>query len=306
MIIAAVVLVLLILGAVLAYFFSIAFVKQNMGDIDDMDSPVNKPLEAYKKVISEGIEFVRTYPHQWVYSISFDGLKLAARYYDNNSTKTIILMHGYRSSSARDFSCAVKMYLEMGFNILLCDQRCHGRSEGRLLTFGVKESRDALMWAEYVKEKYRPEKIVLDGISMGATTVLLALGEELPQEVSAVVADCGFTSPKDIITKVAKDSFKINAKHFLPILDLLCRIIGGFSVLKADARQTVKGSTIPILFVHGKADNFVPCCMSEELYSFASPESRIITVENAGHGLSFLTDQVKVRSELKSFFEENL
>lgn len=306
MLIAVIIVIVLIIAAVLAYFFSLAFVKQNMGDIDDMNSLVNKPLEEYKDIISQGIEFVQTRPHEWVYSISFDGLKLAARYYNNDSVKTIILMHGYRSSSARDFSCAVKMYLDFGFNVLLCDQRSHGRSEGSLITFGVKESRDAIMWAEYVKEKYGAEKIVLDGISMGATTVLLALAHNPPKEVLAVVADCGFTAPADIITKVAKDSFKINAKYFLPILNVLCRTIGGFSILESDARKTVKSSEIPILFVHGKADGFVPCSMSEEMYSYASENSRLVTVEGAQHGLSFLTDQVRVRSELKSFFEENL
>lgn len=306
MLIAVIIVVFLIVAAVLAYFFTLAFVKQNMGDIDDMNSLVNKPLEAYKDIIGQGIEFVRTRPHEWVHSISFDGLKLAARYYNNDSKKTIILMHGYRSSAARDFSCAVKMYLDMGFNVLLCDQRSHGRSEGRLLTFGVKESRDAVMWAEFVIEKFGTQKVVLDGISMGATTVLLALGHNPPKEVKAVVADCGFTSPTEIISKVAKDSFKINAKYFLPILNLLCRILGGFSFLEADARKTVSESDLPILFVHGKADGFVPCSMSEEMYTYAGPNSRLVTVEGAQHGLSFLTDQARVRAELEGFFKENL
>lgn len=301
-----IILVLLLgLSAVIFYFFSIAFVKHNFGDTDDMDDPSNSTLQEYRDVIEGGIRFIRTAPHKWVYIKSFDGLRLAARYYDNGSKSTIILMHGYRSSAARDFSCAVKMYLDFGFNVLLCDQRSHGKSEGRLITFGVKERFDAKDWAQYAINELGAESIVISGLSMGATTALLSLTLGLPPQVKAIAADCGFTSPTDIITKVAKEQFKINAKYVLPILNLFCWIFGGFSMYACDTVTAVKNSDLPIFFIHGKSDSFVPCEMSERAFAVANEKCRIITVNGAEHGLSFLVDGVLVKTKLLEFYKEN-
>ncbi|MBE6749759.1 MAG: alpha/beta hydrolase [Ruminococcaceae bacterium] len=293
--------ILLVFLGVLFYFFALAFIKQNMGDVDDMDSPVNKPLEEFKETIQNGIDVVNSKPHKWIYTTSFDGLKLAARYYDNNSKKTIILVHGYRSSAARDFSCAVSMYLNFGFNVLLIDQRSHGRSEGKLITFGVKESYDAVSWANLMVSKFGAEEIAFSGLSMGATTVVLACKRGLPSQVKCVIADCGFTSPVDIIKKVAKDSFKINANFFIPFLNVFCLLFGKFSLYKDNTVEVVKKCTMPILFIHGKCDNFVPCEMSQKAYENACDKCKILTVEGASHGLSFLVDTENVKQTVGDF-----
>ncbi len=294
----------LIFAIVIYYFFSIAFVKHNIGNTDDMNDSINKPLEKYKDIISKGIEFINNEPCKWVHTQSFDGLTLYARYFDNSSDKTVILFHGYRSSAARDFSCAVGMYKSFGFNVLLCDQRSHGRSEGRLITFGVKEKCDAVSWCEFISEKYSPKDIVLGGMSMGATTVLLSLGLKLPQTVKAVVADCGFSSPVEIIKKVARQSFKINATAFLPFLDLYCRLFGSFSIYKNKTADAIYKSDIPVLMIHGKDDGFVPCEMSMQAYKSANKKSKLLIVDNADHGLSFLVNTKLVESEIKNFLKE--
>ncbi len=301
-----VILILLIFAGVIFYFFNLAFVKQDMGDVDDLNSPVNKPLEQYKEIIQNGIDHIRSTAHTWHYTVSFDGLRLAARYFDNNSKNTVILFHGYRSSSARDFSCAVKMYMNFGCNVLLCDQRCSGRSEGKLITFGVKERYDVKVWAEYAAEKLGAEKIILGGMSMGATTVLLSLGLDLPEQVKIAIVDCGFTSPVDIIKKVSRDSFKINAGFFIPILNLCCKIFGNFSIYGVNTKDVLKNSDLPVLFIHGKADKFVPCSMSEEAFSVANSKCRIVTVEEAQHGLCYLIDPDKINNNIKEFIKENL
>ncbi len=298
------ILILVFLG-VITYFFALAFVKQNMGDYDDVNSPVNIPLGEYKETVKRGIDFINSEPCEWVYTTSFDGLKLAARYFNRQSDKTIILFHGYRSSATRDFSCAVQMYLSHGFNVLLCDQRSHGRSEGKLITFGVKERKDVVTWAELAVAKFGAKQLLLDGMSMGATTVLLACELELPKEVKGIIADCGFTSPVDIINKVARDSFKINATYFLPFLNLFCLLFGNFSIYGVSTEKALKNSDIPVLFVHGKDDNFVPCEMSQRGYSAACDKCRILLVEGAGHGLSYLVDKKSVDNEIKCFLSEN-
>lgn len=295
---------LVLFTAVVLYFFSIAFVKHNMGNVDDVEAEINKPLWKYKDEIKAGLDYINSRPFEWVETVSFDGLKLAARYFDNKSEKTVILFHGYRSSAARDFSCAVEMYTKFGFNILLCDQRSHGRSEGRLITFGVKESRDVLSWIEFAENKYEPEKIILGGMSMGATTVLLACGYPLPDTVRGVVADCGFTSPVDIIKKVAKQSFKINASFFIPFLNLCCKLFGKFSITKTNTVDSLKKSKIPVLLIHGANDGFVPCEMSQKAYESTGENGHLVLIDGANHGMSYLTDKTKVETEIKIFFKK--
>ena len=231
---------------ILLYFFTIAFVKIKKGDLEDLNHPENRILDSYRDIVKSGLDYIHNTSNTWVYTKSYDGLTLAARYFDNKQNNTMILFHGYRSASARDFACAVKMYTDMGFNVLLCDQRSHGRSEGKLITFGVKESRDVLSWVNFVNREYSPSSIALGGMSMGATTVTLACGLNLPNNVKCVVADCGFTSPTDIIKVVAKKDFKVNASFFLPLLDICCKLFGKFSIFghKSDSLQNIDSLTL--------------------------------------------------------------
>ena len=296
----------LIFTATIIYFFTVAFVKMKKGDLEDINHRENRMLIPYRDIVEKGLEFIRKSPYVWVETVSFDGLRLAARYYDNGKNKTILLFHGYRSAAARDFCVAVEMYSKMGFNVLLADQRAHGRSEGRLITFGVKESRDVISWVEYVNAKYGTEKIALGGMSMGATTVLLACGRGLPDNVKCIVADCGFSSPADIIKIVAKKNFKINADFFLPLLDLCCKIFGNFSIMGISTEDALKKVKIPVFFIHGESDGFVPCDMSKKGFEAISDRAELVTVYGADHGMSFLKDTEKVYTGLEKFLEKNI
>jgi pimeloyl-ACP methyl ester carboxylesterase len=214
----------------------------------------------------------------------------------------MIFFHGYRSSSSRDFSCALKMYMNLGFNVLLVDQRAHGRSEGKLITFGIKESRDVVSWIEFLNKKYSPEKILITGMSMGATTVLLAAGNnKLPENVKGVVADCGYTSPVEIIKSVAKNFLKIKADFFIPFLNVFCLVFGGFSIMNVSTVKSLKNCELPILFIHGEADTFVPCEMSRQAFQVCGNKCRIETVEGAYHGMSYLADENRISNAIKDF-----
>ena len=298
-----IVLSLLFLGfcGLIVYFFIIAFVKVNMGNHDDVNDPCNKVLGEFKEKVGEGIANINSTPCKWVETVSYDGLRLWARYFNNAKDKTVILFHGYRSSAARDFCWGVKLYTDLGFNVLLVDQRSHGRSEGSLITFGVKESRDVLSWVEFVNKKYSPEEIVLGGMSMGATTVLLASGYDLPRNVKKIVADCGYTSPEEIIKSVSKRFLKIKADFFIPFLNICCLIFGRFSIMGVSTVNNLKNCKIPVILIHGEADTFVPCKMSREAIKSCNGKCRILTVPNATHGMSFLVDEGRVYNELEDF-----
>ncbi len=278
-----------------------AFVRRRHEKPDSMDDTLNQALRQYSDVISSGIEFIESQDYEWHYINSFDKVKLAGRYFDNNSTCTIFLFHGYRSNAPHDFCCAVEMYLKMGFNVFLADQRAHGKSGGKLITFGVKESRDVLEWVKYVNKTFAPKQIILSGISMGATTVLLSLYHKLPENVKGVIADCGFTSPADIIVKVGKDNYKINAEFFIPFLDIACRILGGFSIRNISTLEAVKKCDLPIFFMHGEKDNFVPCEMTKATYQVCGEKCRMFLSKEARHGMSFLTDTEALLNEIKDF-----
>ena len=287
----------------LLYFYRFAFVRFKKGETDDINNAMNKVLKPYADIINDGYEYIENSPHTWVSTKSFDGLTLAARYYPcGDSTRTMILFHGYRSAAKRDFSCAVRMYNEMGLNVLLCDQRSHGKSEGKLITYGVKERHDVFSWIDFVLQNYGQDtEIFLGGMSMGATTVLLSAGLGLPENVKGIVADCGFTSPHDIIKSVAKKTFHMPSWIFYPAFDLICRVSGRFSIYGVSTEDALKENRVPILFIHGKADDFVPCKMSERGYDAATCEKRILLVEGAGHGFSYLIDTEGVRRELEEF-----
>lgn len=300
------ILVLLIFSGLTAYFFCLTFVRKDVGNVDNLDDPINKPLTEYKELMQKGMDYIHSTPHTWVYTTSFDGLKLAARYFNINSKKTIILFHGYRSTSTRDFSTAVRMYNDLGLNVLLCDQRSHGKSEGRLITFGVKESRDVLSWIEYANGKFKAENIILGGMSMGATTVLLSTEYSLPEIVKGIIADCGFSSPYEIIKIVGKNFFKVNATLILPIFNLLTLLFGKFSIYKSNTLTAVEKSNVPILLIHGENDTFVPCDMSERLYEKYKDKCRLVLVPKASHGVSYFVDTEKVEKELESFLNNCL
>ena len=253
-----------------------------------------KNYESAIEIIKNGIAWFENSIKEDIFIKSYDELKLHAYFIDAQSKKTVILFHGYRSCGKKDFSGIMKYYFEKGFNLLLVDQRAHGMSEGKIITFGVKEKFDAVSWVEYIKERIPSGRIYLGGMSMGTTTVLMA--SSLVTGVSGIVADCGFTSPKEIITRVAKH------KHFpfwtvKPVL-IMARLFAKFDCSETTI-EAVKKTNIPILFVHGKSDKFVPCEMTERNYASCASQKQIVLVENASHGFSFLVDSQSIINELE-------
>lgn len=297
------ILFILLFIALLFVFFSMAFVRKNSSNITDVEN--SSYLKPFIEKLRPGMDFIDSHPFEEVSILSFDGLKLYGRYYTNNSDKTVILVHGYRSNGKHDFSGALKFYYDYGFNVLLIDQRSHGKSEGRLITFGVKESFDVKDWAEFINKKYNPKQIVLSGVSMGGGTVAFALKRGLPKNVKCVISDCGFTSPEAIIRKVGYDRFKINAKFYMPFLNAMTHIFGRFSIYESTV-DALKDNKIPIIFIHGEKDNFVPVEMSREALKAAGQNGKGIFVKEADHGLSYLVETERVTSEITDFLNENL
>ena len=235
---------------------------------------------------------------------SYDGLWLSARYYHTRDGAPLeIMFHGYRSSAICDFSGGVKLAIKNGHNILLVDQRGHGESEGKYLTFGVKERFDCLAWINYAVERFGKDvKIILCGVSMGAATVLFAAGLDLPDNVVGIFADSPYTTPTEIIKKVCRD-MHLPPKLAMPFIKLAAKLYMKCD-LNADAREAVKKSKVPILIIHGEADEFVPCEMSREIYKNCKGGDVLLVIPDAGHVLGYMTDPVKYEESVAEFIKK--
>lgn len=246
-------------------------------------------------------------PCEYVTIESMDGWTLSGRYYHQQDGAPLdIGFHGYKSSCLTDFSGGSLLSFEMGHNLLLVDQRSHGKSQGHTIAFGILERYDVLSWVDYAIERFGADtKITLYGISMGAATVLMASAFDLPENVKGIVADCPYSSPKDIICHVMMQEGMKPALVW-PFVRLAARIYGGFHICDTSAAQSVKTAKIPILLFHGEADSFVPCGMSAKI-QLANPDRvRRYTFPGADHGLSFMIDAPRYRKLILDFANEIL
>lgn len=289
------------------YTFIVACVRRKELPWLDEEAMMKTSYAKYYENIVIGDKFLKENPSQSVEIESFDGLKLRGIWVPAENAKgTILLAHGYRSSKMVDFSLAFAMYHAIGMNILLPDQRSHGRSEGRYITFGVKESRDMQSWIAYHNQTFGKMPLILSGLSMGASTMLYLADEDLPDNVKGIIADCGFTSPREIIKTVFHRVIHLPAAPTLFVADLFARLFAGFSLTEKDTRKTLQNSKLPVLMVHGVEDGFVPCEMTKQGYDACNGEKELLLVENADHGVSFLVDKPRYTKIVLAFLEKYL
>ena len=222
------------------------------------------------------------------------------------------MFHGYKGNARRDMSAGIKRAFKVGRNALLVDHRASGLSEGSIITFGVKEKDDCLRWINFMIEKFGNDvKIVLTGISMGAATVMLASSENLPSNVISVLADCGYSSAKEMIKKVIKE-MHLPPSLFYPFVRLGGLIYGHFDINKATPIESVKKAKVPIIFFHGGGDNYVPFSMSERLYQECTSQKKLVIIPNACHGLAYpenpemyINGILEFEKELNNYIKRN-
>ena len=215
-----------------------------------------------------------------------------------------ILFPGYRGFARRDLGGAVQRCFAVGHSALLVDQRAGGCSDGHVITFGVKESRDVPLWIEAVAARYGADHpVYLGGVSMGATTVLLAAGAGLPPQVKGVLADCGYSTAKDIIKKVIRD-MRLPAPLLYPLVRLGAVLYGGFDPNRADATAAAARIQVPVIFFHGDTDDFVPCEMSVTNHAAATGKKQLVIIPGAGHGLCYPADPDGYVAAVKAFYGE--
>lgn len=293
----AVVSVMILFTGCLAVIYYIAFYSNRKHHPAPFEMPRGSQYEPYAKQLVDSVRRLDEVPYEPVYITSYDGLRLFGRWYDaGKGAPVAILFHGYRSTALRDSSGGAPFCMERGFSVLLIDQRAHGKSEGRTITFGIKERRDCLSWIEYIiKRVGNDARIMLMGVSMGAATVMMAADLELPNNVICIAADCGYSSPEAIILTVA-GRMGIPVCIARPLARIAAHVIGRFDLNETSAVEAVKKLKIPLYIIHGDADRMVPFNMSKEIHN-ANPEMTHLTeIKDAGHGIAYYVDMEKYKS----------
>lgn len=287
--------------------FWMAFYVPNRKPVDknSFDLPPGKIYEPFRDTMVSWMKETRALPHEEVSIVSFDGLTLRGKYYEYSPDAPIELMlHGYRGTSERDLCGGVQRCFALERNVLIVDLRACGNSEGHVISFGVNESRDCLDWIAFILKRFGPQsRIILTGISMGASTVMMTAAKPLPPNVIGILADCGYSSARDIIQKVIRQ-LKLPASLLYPFVKLGARLYGGFDLEETPPVKAMENCPVPVIFVHGENDDFVPCEMSHQNYEACTAPKILLTVPGAGHGLAYLVDQQKYLETVTSFSEQ--
>ena len=289
----------------------IALERDSVSDINDMKKA--KEQISGSEELSEIVEMVNQRSKaleesgcERIEITSYDGISLVGHLKRAEDAKRIIIaMHGWRSCWSFDFACIADFWAENGCTVLFVEQRGQGESGGEYMGFGLIERYDCLEWIKWVNESVSSNlPVYLAGVSMGAATVLMATGLELPQNVHGVMADCAFTSPRAIWKHVAEKNLRLSYGVIGKIANDMCRKriqmdTDGYSTLEA-----LETNKIPVLFVHGTDDSFVPIEMTYENYKACKAPRRLLVVPGADHGMSFLVDTDGYKNAVISFWKD--
>lgn len=241
---------------------------------------------------------------------SDDGLKLHASLINvENAKGVVIIFHGYRSFGARDFCQQIPMLHEAGYNIMLVDQRSHGKSEGKYIYYGTKEYKDALLWRKKASELYGNEiSIAFFGLSMGAATVLMASGEisANDKQVKCVIADCPFYDTYGIIKHVLWKYNKIYPQPIIHFVKFWCRFLADFNMNAPSCVNMASKSSLPILIFHGKEDKFVPTSCSVRIAEELGERVKLVLIDKARHAEAVYYDKELYKKELITFLKDNM
>ena len=299
-IIIAVVLFLIIVSFALGFLmFRMAFARNTDKHPDFWEQdyiPYKFMSEEDNKLSEEGMKESKKLPWSEIRADADDGISLYGHIAENPVHRgTVILVHGYRSSGIKDFSTVIPTWYSWGFSILAVDQRGCGRSGGEYITYGCLERYDIVKWTNLVAEKWPNLPIVVDGVSMGAATVMMGSGIGYPDQVKVAIADCGYTSPADICRSVLKSVYHLPPFPVFTCCKLITRLlISGIDLENTTCRSALeksRASGVRFFIAHGIKDNLVPYRMSEEnLKAFRKEDFgdkvTFFTSAEADHGLS--------------------
>ena len=291
-------LIILFIGLFGLYMCSFYSPKKGQSDDYNLSAPL---YEGMRDQVKPLIDKISSIPYEDAYITSFDKLKLHARVYENKESKKVaVLCHGYRGTPYRDFSGGAVEVLNLGYNVVLIDERAHGQSQGHSITFGVRELKDAIDWVKYARNRFGEDiELVLIGISMGGNIVLTA-SDKIGK--AKIIADCPFSSPKIMLKQSVKD-LGLPVGIFYPLINLASIIFAHTNLNKVSAYDSIKNTTNEILIIHGDSDMVVPHFISEDLYKTYPDKIQYELFKGANHGMSYLVDKPRYQKIIRDFLD---
>lgn len=268
-----------------AMYFRIAY-KNKKGTVENVLQ--EEQWAPYAEQVKEEMAwFEAQEERKQLYILTRDKIRLNGWYLPAKgvSRGRVILMHDYRTPAGVSFAGVLRAYHERGFDVLLCDQRAHGESLGKYICFGARERFDCKLWVECMNKLYGDDKpTFLHGVGMGGTAVLMTAGLKLPYNVTAVIAEGAYTSPYAMVKKLLKKS-RVSGKAFLGVFDFWCRALAGYKLKGASTQAALRETKLPVLLIHGSADEKAPYAMAEANYAACAGEKQLVTIPDAGHGV---------------------
>lgn len=266
-----------------------------------------KQADEYKDIRDSGKKLYESLAKTEVSIKSRDGLTLCGDFVKNgDGKKVVIAAHGFRSSPRHDFLACMPYFYNKGFSFLYIHQRAHGKSEGEYITYGVYERYDLCDWVNFAVKEYGGDvEILLHGVSMGASTVLMASVLDLPENVKGIISDSGFVSPYDIFVHVLDRSFHAKPFPLLNIAGITAKRKAKFDFRSASTLDAMAENSIPVLFIHGEDDDFVPIDMTEANYEVCKAEKSIVRVKGARHVCGYLVDKTACERAMDTFLAKN-
>jgi len=244
------------------------------------------------RLMQPGQTWIKEQPLELIEVKAHDGLTLRGHYLPPlvPSDRIVILVHGY-GGVGTDLAGFAYLYHQAGFHVMMPDNRGHGKSDGNYIGFGWHDREDCLRWTEYLVARLgRESAIFLHGVSMGGATVLMTSGELLPPQIKGIISDCAYTSVNAVLAYQMKRMYRLPHFPFLTMTSILTKLKAGYFFSEASALKQVKRATVPILFIHGGADTFVPTSMVYELYQACPTEKELVVIPNAAHAMAYFED----------------
>lgn len=301
---------LFVINSIASFYFYNLAIKRGPKDFLQNNSDLEVSAEALDVFLDgDWRDWTKVQPFEEIELTSFDGLTLKGYYLKAKepTNKTVVFAHGYLGH-AKDMGLYGEYYYEeLGYNIFTPDLRGHGESEGDYYGFGWHDRLDLIDWVNVLIEREENNlEIVLHGLSMGAATVLMASGEPLPENVKAIIADSPYTSVYDLFAYQMERMFHLPDKPILPGTSVVTKLRANYSFKEASALNQVKKATVPILYIHGEADTFVPTEMTHQLYEATKSDWQLFTFEDASHGEAFVIHRDRYKQIIQSFLNERL
>lgn len=285
-----------------AYFYR-RTMKRNKAKTERTMKMAGTDWNQYFPMIEARKAYMLAQPHEDVWTVSEDGLKLHATFFPNGEAKkAVICFHGYTSQGMSDYIGLSDYYLKNGYAMLLVDERAHGQSEGQYIGFGCLDRKDAMKWIAWLLKRCGEDmELLLHGTSMGGATVLMTSGLKLPGQVKGIISDCAFTSPKYVFTHVLHSMYHLPAFPMIQISDMVNRKKAGYGLDECNAAREVRKAEVPILLIHGDRDTFVPCSMCGEIYQNCPEGTKKLIIHGAAHAESYYKDTVSYEQALDEF-----